>query len=199
MGDNEGGELLQMTITIDVSNETDLRNKIFQLSDDFATHGVAADNYVVNIDANITLTQSLPMIRGDGVHTITINGLGHTIDANGTGRVFFVESGKVTIDNIRVDNALAQGGNGGGSNAEFGSGGGGGLGAGAALFVNSGATVTLTAVQFSDAAARGGDGGIETNTIGGAGGGGGGGLGGDGGLASGRRIGWRLQRHRRPG
>ena len=41
-----------MTITLDVSTETDLRNAIFQPSDDFARNGVAS----VNIDANITLT-----------------------------------------------------------------------------------------------------------------------------------------------
>ena len=45
-----------MTVTLNVSTETDLRNAIFQLSDDFARNGVAADNYVVNIDADITLT-----------------------------------------------------------------------------------------------------------------------------------------------
>jgi hypothetical protein len=45
-----------MTVTLNVSTETDLRNAIFQLSDDFSRNGVAFDNYVVNIDANITLT-----------------------------------------------------------------------------------------------------------------------------------------------
>ena len=45
-----------MTTTINVATETDLRNAIFQPSDDFARNGVASDNYVVKIDANITLT-----------------------------------------------------------------------------------------------------------------------------------------------
>ena len=45
-----------MTITLKASTETELRNDIFQLSDDFARNGVASGNYVVNIDANITLT-----------------------------------------------------------------------------------------------------------------------------------------------
>jgi hypothetical protein len=48
-----------MTIRLNVSTETDLRNAIFQPSDDFARNGVASDNYVVNIDANITLTRVL--------------------------------------------------------------------------------------------------------------------------------------------
>jgi hypothetical protein len=43
-------------MTITVSAETDLRNAIFKLSNDFARNGVASDNYVVNIDADITLT-----------------------------------------------------------------------------------------------------------------------------------------------
>ena len=45
-----------MTIPLNVSTETDLRNAIFQFTDDFARNGVAPDSYVVSIDANITLT-----------------------------------------------------------------------------------------------------------------------------------------------
>jgi hypothetical protein len=178
--------IFQMTITINVSTETGLRNAIFQLSDDFARNGFAAGNYVVNIKHKITLTESLPMIRGDGVHKITINGLGHTIDAKDTGRVFFVESGKVTIDHVTIAHALAQGGNGGEAQNDLNGGGGGGLGAGAALFVNSGATVTLTGVHVFDATGKGGNGGIADATgVFGTGGGGGGGLGGNGGPAAG--------------
>jgi hypothetical protein len=133
-GDTQAGDSRMTTTTFNVSTETDLPNAIFQLSNDFAKNGVAAGDYVVNIDSNITLAQSLPMIRGDGVHTITINGLGHTIDANEAGRVFFVESGKVNIDNVTISHALAEGGA-GGLPASSGGSGGGGLGAGAALFV----------------------------------------------------------------
>ena len=70
-----------MTISLNVSTEADLRAAIFQISNDFATDRVVNDDYVINITGDIDLTQSLPMIRGDGVHTITINGNGHTIDA----------------------------------------------------------------------------------------------------------------------
>ena len=99
------------------------------------------------------------MIRGDNQHTtITINGNGHTIDAASTGRVFFVESGHVSIDNVTIDNAVAHGGNGGNTDEAHG-GGGGGLGAGAAVFVNDGAVVTLSGVAIGDAAATGGAGG----------------------------------------
>ena len=45
-----------MTVTLNVSTETDLRGAVFQPTDDFVRNGVASDSYVVNIDANITLT-----------------------------------------------------------------------------------------------------------------------------------------------
>src|SRR6516162_6647902 len=85
-----------MTIRLDVASESDLRTDIFLISDQFVRNGIAADNYVINITGDFKLTESLPMIRGDGVHTITIDGNGHTINANDAGRAFFVESGKVT-------------------------------------------------------------------------------------------------------
>lgn len=163
---------------INVANETQLRDAIFTISNDFAVDGVVADDYVVNITADIDLTQSLPMIRGDGVHSITFNGGGFTIDAQEMGRVFFVESGKVAINDVTIANALAEGGNGGSGG---GGGGGGGLGAGAAVFVNSGAVVTLSDVAVASAASVGGSGGSAATDTGG---GGGGGLGGNGGGGS---------------
>jgi hypothetical protein len=47
-----------MTITLKVSTETELRNAIFQPSDDFARNGVASDNYVINIKHNIQTSPS---------------------------------------------------------------------------------------------------------------------------------------------
>lgn len=124
--------------TFNVGTEAELRDAIFQISNDFALDGVVTDSHVINIIGNITLTQSLPMIRGDGTHTITINGGDFTIDANNAGRGFFVESGNVTINDVTIANAVSQGGNGGdgaatvGNPAFSGTGGGGGLGASAA-------------------------------------------------------------------
>ncbi|MEP4472637.1 MAG: hypothetical protein ABJ060_20135, partial [Bauldia litoralis] len=176
-----------MTITFTVADEAELRAAIFEVSNDYAIDGSVADDYVIEIAGPITLTQSLPMIRGDGIHTITFEGNGNTIDADNAGRVFFAESGLVTIADVTIANAMAQGGNGGDASSDGdGGGGGGGLGAGAAMFVNDGAVVTLSGVDIADAAAAGGDGGS-----GGPGrppgylgaGAGGGGLGGDGGNA----------------
>ncbi len=100
-----------------------------------------------------------------------------TIDGAGANRVFFVDSGTVTLANLEVQNALAKGGDGaGGVNNPHGfGGGGGGLGAGAGLFVNhSGAVVNVLNTYFSNNQAVGGAGG-GSNPIGsgyGAGGGG---------------------------
>src|SRR3546814_3280763 len=122
---------------LDVDTEAELQGAIFQASNDFAADGaVSGGPYTINVTGDITLTRSLPMIRGDGASQITINGNGNTIDAADTGRVFFVESGRVRIENVEIDNAVAQGGQGGDANNDSGGGGGGGLGAGAAVFVN---------------------------------------------------------------
>lgn len=165
-----------MAKTFNVTDEDGLRKAIFEISNDFAMDSVVDDGpYTINIMEDIDLTQSLPMIRGD-VTPLTINGNGYTIDGGGAtddgvgGRVFFIESGEVAINNVSIANAVAEGGNGG-------DGGGGGLGAGAAIFVNNGAITTLTDVIINDATAVGGDG----LAAGDGGAGGGGGLGGNGG------------------
>ncbi|HMN87888.1 MAG TPA: hypothetical protein PKA74_18155, partial [Bauldia sp.] len=156
-------------LLLSVGTEAELRAAIFQVSN--AAAGGSAIDAIITLTANIDLSQSLPMIRGDLAHTITINGDGYTIDAKETGRVFFVESGKVEIGDVTIANASAKGGD-GGDGASFGAGAGGGLGAGAA-------EVTISGVQIADASATGGDGGVVIDDYGFSGGGGG--LGGDGG------------------
>jgi hypothetical protein len=105
--------------TFDVTDDASLRAAIFEISNDLADDGIvngstgATPPYTISINNDITLVKSLPMIRGDLSHLITINGHGHTIDANNTGRVFFVESGKVAINSVSIAHALAQGGTGG--------------------------------------------------------------------------------------
>ena len=156
---------------ITVANEDDLRTAIFNLN----------SGDVITLGGTITLTQSLPMITAD----VTVDGAGYLIDANNVGRVFFVQAGTATIRNVRIFNALAQGGHGGAgsslSASSLGAGGGGGLGAGAALFVNTGATALVDGLQVVNAAALGGDGGSVTLGANARGSGGGGGLGGPGG------------------
>jgi fibronectin-binding autotransporter adhesin len=171
-----------------IGTEALLRDAIFTASNDFADNGVVNNGpYSITLVANITLTQSLPMIRtdspGGGGPRITIDGAGFTIDADNTGRVFFIERGRVLIQNVTINNARAAGGKGGGLGlAGQGGGGGGGLGAGAAVFADDDADVTLRGVTIGDAASAGGAGGNGGNaTTFEAAGGAGGGLGGDGG------------------
>ncbi|MBW1687743.1 MAG: hypothetical protein JRS35_22125, partial [Deltaproteobacteria bacterium] len=124
------------------------------------------------VGQTITLDSALPVIA----ESVTIDGeaaAGLTIDGDGSGRVFFVDTGTVEIANLDVVGGAAEGGAGAGR-------GGGGLGAGGGLFVASGAQVTLRNVVFDDHTAEGGDGGDGSSD-----GGGGGGLGGAGGLAAG--------------
>ncbi len=123
----------------------------------------------------ITLNGPLPPITSN----LTIDGgtLGTIIiDGNSLYRVFFVDAGAVTLAHLQIQNALAQGGNGGLAQLACG---GGGAGLGGGLFVNGvAATVTVTEVFFLNDAAVGGNG----CAVGGTGdGGGGGGLGGNGG------------------
>jgi hypothetical protein len=165
-----------------ITTEAQLRQAIF------SARGAIA-SVTITLGADITLSQSLPMLACP--FPLTINGQGHTLDGASAWRAFFIQSGTVAIQNITIAHVKAQGGAGGaGGKAASGSassgGGGGGLGAGAAVFVNSGATVTLQDVSVQNAAAVGGAGGGVVSVAGGiaTGGGGGGGMGGNGGGAS---------------
>ena len=124
-------------------------------------------------DAN-RLNTDLAAINLFSGSTLNIVGAGHTMDGADTYRGFFVLSGEVTINDLKIQNATARGGTGGDGLSA----GGGGMGAGGGLFVNSGAKVTLVSVSFADDRAIGGDGGRGATR---GGGGGGGGMGGDGG------------------
>ena len=137
----------------------------------------------------ITLNGPLPPITMN----LTIDGgtYGNVIvDGNNSYRVFFVDSGAVTIANLHIQNALAQGGNGGnGAGA-----GGGGAGFGAGVFVNQAtAVVSLETVYFTNMTVAGGNGGNGTNTGDNpgysAGGGGGLGFAGAGGDLTGNSLG----------
>lgn len=125
----------------------------------------------------ITLTGPLPPITAN----LTIDGgqFGDIIiDGASSYRVFFVDTGTVTIANLLIQNARAQGGNGGAGGLACG---GGGAGLGAGLFVNgitAAATVTVSNVFFTGDSAVGGNGCSIFSSIGS---GGGGGLGGNGG------------------
>jgi hypothetical protein len=138
----------------------------------------------------ITLNNPLPPIEAGSGITIDGDAYGDVvIDGNsGSGaanRVFFADTGTLTLNNLLIQNALAKGGNGA-------DGGGGGMGAGACLFVNK-TTVNVNNSNFVNCQAIGGAGGsindIDNTDNNGGGGGGmafnGGGGGGGGNESSG--------------
>jgi hypothetical protein len=135
--------------------------------------------YTVNFTASITLDApaTLPVINTSS--PLIINGAGNTLDGGGLQRGFFVYSGTVLIENLTIQNTLARGGTGGvGADGS----GGGGAGLGGALYVSTGAHVTVSSVIFgSGGNPNSAIGGFGGGTSTGFGGGGGGGLGGNGG------------------
>ncbi|SHK06892.1 Peptidase M10 serralysin C terminal [Roseomonas rosea] len=130
--------------------------------------------YSITVTADILLAQEMLAINLAAGSSLTIAGGGHVLDGGDAHRGFFVYSGSVRIEDLSIQNTLAEGGDGGGGRGR----GGGGAGLGGGLFVATGADVTLRDVTFADNAARGGAGGAVST---GSAGGGGGGMGGDGG------------------
>ena len=132
---------------------------------------------------------AVPDIAAINLHSgvsLVINGSNNAIlDGGATGtnavRGLFAYAGNVTVNNLTIQNTVAQGGAGG--NSAFGGGGGAGLGGG--LFVGAGANVTLNSVSFSGNKAIGGAGGDNTGGSPSSGWAGGGGLGGNGGITDG--------------
>ncbi|WP_454642103.1 autotransporter domain-containing protein [Bradyrhizobium liaoningense] len=133
------------------------------------------DTIVFQTGGTITLASELPVVTKN----LTIDGNGNNPVISGAGayRPFFIgDAGttgsnySVTIANLSIANAAAQGGSGI-------DGGGGGAGLGGAVFVSSNGALTLSNVSLSNNQASGGAGGAFTNNLAG----GGGGMGGNGG------------------
>ena len=141
-----------------VTNATDsgagsLRQAILDLNTAGAgTHSIAFSSSL----GTISIANDLPPILGTG-QNITITGNGNTVDGGTQHALLFIGGGVVEVSDLNLSNGHAQGGKGGGS--QFGGTGGGGLGAGGALFVNDGATVTISGVAFTGNQATGGSGG----------------------------------------
>jgi outer membrane autotransporter protein len=118
--------------------------------------------------SNITLTDNLPTLTRD----VIFYGQGHVLSGNNQYRGLFIQSGTVTVNDLTITNAVAQGGRGG--NGDGGGGGGGGAGLGAALFISKDARVSVYNVALQNNAARGGNGASGGYGNGGTSGGGGG-------------------------
>ncbi len=152
----------------------------FNVTDDASLRAAltaAGNGDVLSFAGNVVVAgDDLPVIQKN----LMIEGNGFSLDGANARRGLFVYAGVVSIRDLTIQNARARGGDGGFL------GGGGGAGLGGALFVASGADVSVSNVQLRNSTAVGGNG-----LAGGGGGGGGGmggfgaGFGGGGGLGSG--------------
>jgi hypothetical protein len=72
----------------------------------------ASARYVINLQNNITLSgaASNTLAAFNTTSAVTVNGNGFTLDGGGGQRGFFVFSGNVSINNLTIANAVAQGG-----------------------------------------------------------------------------------------
>lgn len=163
------------------------------------------DDYVVTFSLGsptIQLVDMLPLLNLTQLNNLVINGSNSgnqiVIDGNNATRGFFAYQGNIELENLTIQNTLAQGGAGGQGfdkccGLDGPSGCGGGMGAGSALYVYQ-AGVNLCNVTMNNNNVVGGAGGSYNGSIiasasggggmggnGGSDGGGGGGLGGNGG------------------
>jgi uncharacterized protein with beta-barrel porin domain len=130
----------------------------------------------------IFLSSALPAIGHSSTSStpaLTILGSGVIIDGGSTHAGLSLAQGSANISNLTIQNAVSRGAAGG---AGF-SGGGGATGGGGALYVHTGTTMTISAVNLNNNQAIGGAGGAG-NATGGAAGGAGGYGGGAGGNAT---------------
>src|SRR5262249_21201537 len=110
---------------VDVATEAQLRTAI------------SSRQSTITFTAHITLTDNLPPLTADS----TVNGANHTLSGASLYRGLTVQFARVSINDLTIANARAQGGKGGdgfgkGGTVGTGSGGGGGAGLGAALFIS---------------------------------------------------------------
>jgi hypothetical protein len=119
--------------------------------------------YLITLEAGATLTESadISAINLTGEDSLTINGQGALLNSASAYRGLFAYSGTTTIENLKIERGVAEGGAGGAGDA-----GGGGAGLGGGLFVANDsaggaapANVTLDNVFFAGDSAVGGAGG----------------------------------------
>ena len=165
------------TNSFTVGSESQLNSAILQI-DSGGLNAATNTAYTINLSSSFSLTTGLDAINLLSGSSVTINGSNgaggsYTINGNGNERGFFDYAGTLNLKNLKIQNAVAQGGAGN-------DGGGGGAGLGGGLFIAAGASATVENVNFTGNKAIGGAGG---NFSGGtyASGGGGGGMGGAGG------------------
>jgi ribosomal protein L7/L12 len=146
-----------------------------------AADNVAANTGAIEIDVQGVIAETadptaINLQAGNSLLITGANGTTGTLNGQNAHRGLFVYSGNVTIQDLLIENAVAQGGAGSGTRGGGGAGLGGGLFVAADLANGAAASqVTLRNVSFAADAAIGGAAGVGANR------GGGGGLGGNGG------------------
>jgi autotransporter-associated beta strand protein/VCBS repeat-containing protein len=178
--DGDGGTLLTPVgddTTFTVRTQSDLAFAL-QQADGSSAFGATYTIDVAPGIGTIALTGDLPAIDLPAGVGLFIDGNGATLDAGGVTRGLLAYAGNVLIENLTIENGVAQGGAGGSGGL---GGGGGGAGLGGDLMVGPSADVEINDVLLLNGSAIGGTGGASTNSGGNGGGGGGGGLGGPGG------------------
>ena len=115
-------------------------------------------SYTIDLGGTFALSSDLDALTQAGA-TVLLVGASNTIDG-AKYHGFSVLAGALTLQDLTIENAVAQGGAGTG-------GGGGGLGAGGAVFVGSSGSVTLDGVTFLANAAIGGIGSSGSGGLGG--------------------------------
>jgi len=155
------GVTVYPTTSFVVSNESQL-NTVLAAVDVGGVLSKANQAYTISLSAGFTLSSALDHVNLASGDTLTLDGGGGTIDGGGVYQGLVVNAGDVTIENLTIADATAQGA---AAAADINGGGGAGLGGG--LFVASGAGATLSSVLFTGGGANGGAGGVGgTNTYG---------------------------------
>lgn len=116
-----------------------------------STTDPAGTNYMILLEADLTLTANIQAINLAAGHVLTVEGLNTAndlntalIDGDGAHRGFVVNSGSVAFTNLNLQAMNAPGGSGGVP------------GGGGALYVGAGASVSTNGVAFSGDTASGG-------------------------------------------
>ena len=150
-----------------------------QLKSQISLDAADSTNDTITLTADIVFASSSDtiVINHTGSGTLTIDGGGHTIDANYLARVISVTAGKVVIVNATIEHGLLAGAGGNGDASAVND-----LGAGIS---NAGTLTLANVVLTANVATGGGGGGGGTGLSFAFGGGGGGGASGKGGASSG--------------
>ncbi|WP_306577633.1 VCBS domain-containing protein [Bradyrhizobium sp. SRS-191] len=157
--DGAGGTFIRPSNVYTVHNAAELNAALVAVSQG-GSAAAANSNYSIELAADISIASlgtNLSAINLASGSSLVIHGAGHALDGGGAYRGLFVFGGNVALDNLDINNTVAQGGAGGNP------GGGGGAGLGGGLFVGTGATASVSNVNFTGDRAIGGNGGGRTS------------------------------------